>query len=120
MKPKWNEPIDYVEYIKSHVKEDLEINRESSGEDYSMYLGSTLHNYLVIPYNKQVVFEWGMRRLGMLEDRLKRETGKFTTFHETKKCALAVHELWKAGDREGLAEIKRYANGLMGFNSTPG
>ena len=103
-----------VAYIKSHVQRDLEISQRITDKDFSADLGIMLNVYLAYPPDKVITPLIGAFYLGELEEKVKSETGKRPTFHETTKCGLKIHLMWKEGDEEGLAEIQRYANELVG------
>jgi len=83
-----------------------------TGKDYSAELGFVLNVYLTYPPDEKILALLGASYLGELEERIKLKTGKRPTFHETTKCGLQIHRMWKEGDEEGLAEIQGYANEL--------
>jgi len=106
--------MNRVEYVKSSIESDLKANLTISGRDYSPELGVILGSYLIDSQNLTALLLSGVICVGELETRISEETGEKVSFHETKKCGVAVHGLWSEGNVEGLEELKRYANELMG------
>ncbi len=102
-----------VEYIKSHVESDLELNRKMNDRDYSGELGAILKKYLINMDNEDALVFGGIMEVGKLEEKLSAETGKMVSFHEIKKCGLAIKDMLKEADISGITEIHKYANELL-------
>lgn len=94
-----NEPQSWVDYIKDHVRQDLEFNRRESDEDHSVAYGELLLGYLENPTDPMAMVTGAADDYG---------TDK-PIFLERVKCGLAIHQLWKEGDGKGLEAVRQYA-----------
>ena len=106
-----------VMYIKENVGLDITANRRISGVDYSAVLGRILMGYLDKAQDMQAISVGAIIDIGKLERMLGAQTNKTILFPETKKCGVAIHELWEARDEQALRQIRRYAIQLAGQTS---
>ena len=101
-----------VEYVKSRIEDDLNTNRRETGRDYSMELGVSLLECARHCSDADFVLMTLSGVLKTIEEKSLGD-GKKPYFVQTRKCGLAVHEMWKKGDDEGLREIKNYGQELL-------
>lgn len=105
--------VDYVAYVKYSIHSDLALNRKLTEREFNVELAAVLLTYLQHPENEDELIALGLRGLSMLEREIEAETGAKVSFHQTKKCALAVYEIWASGNQEGLAELRQFASELV-------
>ena len=108
-----NGTLDIVESIKGdYVQADIALILEKTGEDASEDAGRILNAYLGFSENKQ------MMMFGSPEFLIRRMAEKYGSkrdyFQQMWKLPIAIHELWKRGDKEQLGELKDYSLELMG------
>ncbi|MFH1308344.1 MAG: hypothetical protein ABIH72_05830 [archaeon] len=111
-------PNANVDYVKSHIEDDIKRNISISGVDYSPLLGTILQTYLsVAPVFKGqgefALFDSTNGTIFKLEEHLLNETGKLAMFHDTKKCAMTVMDMVNEGDEAGIEEVRKYAEELV-------
>lgn len=114
-----DEKNERVAYIKSHIEDDLKVNKRISGRDYSIQLAGILQGYLSHADNERSMLLGAIMVVGELEEKLRRETGKLVTFHETKKCGIVIHDMYKECDVTGFVELQEHVKQLIQKGHTP-
>jgi hypothetical protein len=113
MKDKINPEEDPVNYVKSHIAHDAEVNRLQYGIDVRKGLGRILENLLDEPESFVDQDDHFIKMLVGIEER----TGQEIYLHETMKCGGPVYLLSKQDDAKGLAELKSYTQELLAQGS---
>ena len=106
-----NDIQDYVQNVKDNIQEDLEYNNKENDENYSTDLGDILFKLLKTPENSDYSISTNI--ITETEQRIMLDTGKEVHFQETIKCPIAIHELYKQNDVDGLKELREYVDELI-------
>ncbi len=102
-----------VQYVKTCMEDVIEVAQKLSKIDYSVMLGRMLEAYLQNPADQRSLTLSANVSFGLIETEIIGLTGNSVSFQEPRKCGIAIHRLWRAGDTEGLEELEKYANGLI-------
>lgn len=111
--------VDYAAYVRHHILSDIAANRNLTGKSYHVELAAVLISYLQHPEDEDDLIALGLKGVSMLEREIEAETGMKVAFHQTKKCALAVYELWASENQEGLEELRKFADTLVRSSLEP-
>jgi hypothetical protein len=93
---------DWVEYVRSRVNSDIEINKNSSGVDFSHFLAQVLGIYSALsldpdfrPENREKIVKLGIFGLGNVARKLENKLGKPVYFYGTVKAGLGIWNSYK-------------------------
>lgn len=105
-----------VEYIRSNVESDLELNQRLYGIDCSGAIGFVLNRYIDWAdsgESENGMVMWGCTIVEGLVARLNIAERVRTDFRGTRDSVLAVYHMNRLGDRDGLAQLRQYADELL-------
>jgi len=111
--------IDYaIEYVKEHIKEDIDGIRKEYHVDVSPEVGKILYSFVTHHQNNisNKVFFRFIDVIGGLEKYLRERTKQNIYLHEIKKSGAGICRILKRKDKNDLSALMEYIAGLKNMD----
>ena len=110
--------VDYsMEYVKEHIKEDIDNIRLQHYADVSPEVGRVIRSFVSYYKGKDIknieLYRKFLNVTRGLEKFIKSKLKEPVSFHETMKAGVYICRAIREGNKAGLGEINNYYNQLI-------